>query len=288
MLSSVFRWFSGRARSRRLARYAISDTHWSHALAGLPFLLDWPETDLVRLRETATLFIAEKEFTTAHDLPLTDDMVISIAVQASVPILELGITWYRGWRGVVIYPGEFVIRKEVMDEDGVVHNVREEAAGEAWEHGPVILSWQDIELGGALAQSGAQPYNVVMHEFAHKLDMLNGESDGIPAFSSHLHAGIDREQWADDLYAEYDAFADRCERIPEHHWDSDPILSLLDPYGAQHPAEFFAVASEVFFVEPTALLDTLPTLYALLQAFYLQDPARRMLLAEQRQEGFPT
>ena len=194
MLSSVLRWFSGRARTRRLTRYAISDALWSRALESLPFLLDWSDADLARLRETATLFIAEKEFTTAHDLPLTDDMVVSIAAQASVPILELGITWYSGWHGVVIYPGEFVIRKEVMDEDGVVHNVREEAAGEAWEHGPVILSWQDIELGGALAAPGAQPYNVVVHEFAHKLDMLNGESDGIPAFSSRLHANVDREQ----------------------------------------------------------------------------------------------
>ncbi|MCO5398071.1 zinc-dependent peptidase [Ralstonia soli] len=286
MLSSVFRWFSGRARSRRLARYAISDTLWSRTRIGLPFLQDWSDADLARLRETATLFIAEKEFTTAHDLPLTDEMVISIAVQASVPILELGMAWYGGWHGVVIYPGEFVIRKEVMDEDGVVHDVREEAAGEAWEHGPVILSWQDIELGSALAEPGAQPYNVVIHEFAHKLDMLNGESDGIPAFSSRLHADIDREQWADDLYAEYDAFAGLCEQIPERRWDTDPILALLDPYGAQHPAEFFAVASEVFFVEPVALLGTLPSLYALLQAFYRQDPARRVLHAEQRQEGF--
>ena len=287
MLSSVFRWVSGRARSRRLARYAISDTHWSRALAGLPFLLDWPETDLARLRETATLFIAEKEFTTAHDLPLTDEMVISIAVQASVPILELGIACYRDWSRVVIYPGEFVISGELMDEDGVVHDVREQAAGEAARNGLILLSWQDVELGSALAQPGMQPYNVVIHEFAHTLELLSGESDGIPAFSSRLHAGIDREEWADDLHAEYDAFADRCEQIPEHRWDADPILSLLDPYGAQHPAEFFAVASEVFFVEPASLLDTLPTLYALLQAFYLQDPARRMLLAEQRQEGFP-
>jgi len=280
MLSSVFRWFSGRARSRRLARYAISDALWSRTLAGLPFLLDWPEADLARLRETATLFIAEKEFTTAHGLPLTDEMVVAIAVQASVPILELGIAWYGGWHGVVIYPGEFVIRKEVMDEDGVVHHVREEAAGEAWEHGPVILSWQDIELGGALAAHDAQPYNVVIHEFAHKLDMLNGESDGIPAFSSRLHGSLDREAWADALYAEYDAFADRCDQLPEHRWATDPILALLDPYGAQHPAEFFAVASEVFFVEPGALLETLPALYALLQAFYLQDPARRTWHAE--------
>jgi len=286
MLSSVFRWFSGRARTRRLARYAISDTLWSRTLAGLPFLLDWPEADLTRLRETATLFLAEKEFTTAHNLPLTDEMVVSIAVQASVPILELGIAWYRGWHGVVIYPGEFVIRKEVMDEDGVVHNVREEAAGEAWEHGPVILSWQDVELGGALAEPGAQPYNVVMHEFAHKLDMLNGEPDGIPAFSPQLHTSVDREQWADALYAEYDAFANRCEGIPESRWESDPILSLLDPYGAQHPAEFFAVASEAFFVEPLALFETLPALYALLQTFYLQDPARRVLDAMPHHEGF--
>ncbi|ATG20213.1 hypothetical protein CO705_10175 [Ralstonia pickettii] len=286
MLSSVFRWFSGRTRSRRLARYAIADALWSRTLAGLPFLLNWPQADLLRLRETATLFIAEKEFTTTQGLPLTDEMVISIAVQASVPVLELGIAWYRGWHGVVIYPGEFVIRKEVMDEDGVVHDVREEASGEAWEHGPVILSWEDIELGGAPPEPGAQPYNVVVHEFAHKLDMLNGESDGIPAFSSRLHADVDREQWADALYAEYEAFAGRCEQVPERRWDTDPILSLLDPYGAQHPAEFFAVASEVFFVEPVALLEALPSLYALLQAFYLQDPARRVLHAEQRQEGF--
>ncbi|EAP70775.1 Hypothetical Protein RRSL_00295 [Ralstonia solanacearum UW551] len=216
----------------------------------------------------------KKNFTTAHDLALTDEMVVSIAAQASVPILELGMAWYAGWRGVVIYPGEFLIRGETMDEDGVVHDVRQEASGEAAANGLVLLSWQDIELGSVLAAPDMQPYNVVLHEFAHKLDMLNGEADGIPAFSSRLHAGLDREQWADDLYAEYDAFAERCERIPERRWDADPILSLLDPYGAQHPAEFFAVASEVFFVEPAALLDTLPAVYALLQAFYLQDPAR--------------
>lgn len=239
---------------------------------------------LARLRETATLFIAEKEFTTAHGLALTDEMVVSIAAQASVPILELGIAWYRGWRGVVLYPGEFLIRGEAMDEDGVVHDVRQEASGEAAANGLVLLSWQDIELGSVLAGPDMQPYNVVMHEFAHKLDMLNGEADGIPAFSSRLHAGLDREQWADDLYAEYDAFAERCDRIPERRWDADPILSLLDPYGAQHPAEFFAVASEVFFVEPAALQDTLPALYALLQAFYLQDPARRMLDAGRHAE----
>ncbi len=269
-----------------MVRYAISDALWSRTLAGLPFLQDWPKADLARLREIATLFIAEKEFTTAHGLPLTDEMVVAIAVQASVPILELGIAWYGGWHGVVIYPGEFVIRKEVMDEDGVVHHVREEAAGEAWEHGPVILSWQDIELGGALAAHDAQPYNVVIHEFAHKLDMLNGESDGIPAFSSRLHGNLDREAWADALYAEYDAFTDRCDQLPEHRWERDPILSLLDPYGAQHPAEFFAVASEVFFVEPGALLETLPALYALLQAFYLQDPARRTWHAELTRSDF--
>jgi Mlc titration factor MtfA (ptsG expression regulator) len=288
MLSSVFHWLSGRARSRRLARYAISDGLWSRTLAGLPFLLDWPAADLARLRETATLFIADKEFTTAHDLPLKDEMVVAIAVQASVPILELGMAWYGGWHGVVIYPGEFIIRKEVMDEDGIVHNVREEAAGEAWEHGPVILSWQDIQLGSAMVVPDAQPYNVVIHEFAHKLDMLNGESDGIPAFSSRLHAEVDREQWADDLHAEFEAFADRCDQVPEYRWERDPILSLLDPYGAHHPAEFFAVASEVFFVEPAALLETLPSLYALLQTFYLQDPARRVLRAKpHREEDLP-
>ncbi|CAJ0798108.1 Protein MtfA [Ralstonia condita] len=284
MFLSVFHWLSSRMRSRRLARYAIPDALWSRTLAGLPFLVDWSAADLARLRETATLFIAEKEFTTAHDLPLTDDMVVAIAVQASVPILELGMAWYGGWHGVVIYPGEFIIRKDVMDEDGVVHHVREEAAGEAWEHGPVILSWQDIQLGSGLAEPNTQPYNVVIHEFAHKLDMLNGASDGIPAFSSQLHTDVAREAWADHLHAAYDAFADRCEQVPEHRWGRDPVLSLLDPYAAQHPAEFFAVASEVFFTEPAALFERLPALYSLLQAFYLQDPARRVLQVGHHQD----
>lgn len=188
MFSRLSQWLSRRARSRQLTRYAISDALWTRTLSGLPFLLAWPPAERARLRETATLFIAEKEFTTAHGLALTDEMVVSIAVQASVPVLELGIAWYRGWRGVVIYPGEFLIRGETMDEDGVVHDVRQEASGEAAANGLVLLSWQDIELGSVLAEPDMQPYNVVMHEFAHKLDMLNGEADGIPAFSLRLHA----------------------------------------------------------------------------------------------------
>jgi Mlc titration factor MtfA (ptsG expression regulator) len=102
------------------------------------------------LRELATLFIANKEYSTAHDMELTDEMVVSVAAQACVPILKLGIEWYRGWHGIVLYPGEFVIRKTVEDVDRHrSHGVEEEASGEAWEHGPVILSWPDVASPGA-------------------------------------------------------------------------------------------------------------------------------------------
>src|SRR5262245_6205272 len=149
MFGKLTRFLRTRSRARKLEHYAIPDDLWARTIAALPFVARYGDEDRAALRELATLFIADKEYSTAHDLPLTDEMVVSVAVQACVPVLRLGLAWYRGWHGIVLYPGEFLIRKTVEDEYGLVHGVEEEASGEAWEHGPVILSWPDVSNPGA-------------------------------------------------------------------------------------------------------------------------------------------
>lgn len=283
MLGRLSRFLHARTRARKLARYAIPDPLWHRTVASLPFLRRYDSDDLATLRELATLFIADKEYSTAHDLPLTDEMVTSVAVQACVPVLRLGLDWYRGWHGIVLYPGEFIIRRTIEDEIGLVHGVVEEASGEAWEHGPVILSWPDVSMPGAgfdgPSDHPEDSYNVVIHEFAHKLDMLDGEADGVPPFSRALHGEVDRRVWAANLLAEYERFADLCDTVPDRDWnETDRLpaaLRVIDPYGAEAPSEFFAVTSEAFFIEPNGLRTHWPTVYRLLAGFYRQDPAAR-------------
>lgn len=281
MLGKLTQFLRTRSKARKLEHYAIPDALWDHTVSALPFVQRYPEDDLRALRELATLFIAEKEYSTAHELPLSDDMVVSVAVQACVPILRLGIEWYRGWRGIVLYPGEFIIRRTVEDEIGLVHGVVEEASGEAWEHGPVILSWPDVDSpGGGLDTKHDVPadtYNVVIHEFAHKLDMLDGEPDGVPPFSRVLHPGVDAEAWAETFLTEYDRFAETWDQHPADAWEHPerlpPKLRLIDPYGCEAPSEFFAVTAEAFFVEPVGLKRHWPVVYQCLATFFRQDPA---------------
>ena len=204
------------------------------------------------MRELVLLFLAEKEFAGAHGLDVTDEMRLSVAAQACLPILELGLDWYRGWRGIVVYPGDFRVRRTEVDDDGVVHEWDDELAGEAMPGGPVVLSWD------ALARDPS--INVVIHEFAHKLDMLNGAADGVPP----LHAGMDRAAWIKAFEGAYDGFCDAVDRNKD---------TWLDPYAAEHLSEFFAVISEAFFREARETRRRYPDVYDQLRAFYRQDPA---------------
>ena len=240
-------WFTEWRRRRVLARHRIDDALWQAASAPLKFLPRAP-----KLRELALLFLAEKEFTGAHQLPVTDVMRVSIAAQACTPILELGLDWYRGWRGIVVYPGDFRVRRAEVDEDGVVHEWEDDLAGEAMPGGPVVLSWDAAAHDPAI--------NVVIHEFAHKLDMLNGEADGVPP----LHAGMDRREWRAAFAEAYDGFCDAVDRGRD---------TWLDPYAAEHPSEFFAVISEAFFREPHETKRRYPDVYEQLALFYRQNPA---------------
>jgi Mlc titration factor MtfA (ptsG expression regulator) len=272
-------WLSGIAdwrRRRVLERTPLTDAEWQQARRALPFLDDLDASELARLRELVVLFLDAKEMTGANGLELDNPMRLSIATQACLPILNLGLDYYRGWVGIVVYPGEFVAPREVHDEDGVVHEYDDTISGEAWEGGPVILSWEDAS--GAADDDAT--YNVVIHEFAHKLDMLNGEADGLPP----LHADMDRKAWQQALAAAYDDFCRRADAF-EAAWeradelDDDSLCPddlALDPYAAEHPSEFFAVMSEAFFVAPQVIHAEYPEVYAQFAAFYRQDPLARV------------
>lgn len=243
--------------ARTLRRRAIPDPLWRLTLARFAFLARASDEELDRLRSLATLFLADKEFTGSQGFVVTDEVAVAIAAQACLPVLQLGLQWYDRFVGIVVHPDEVRVRREVMDDDGIVHQYHETLAGEAMEGGPVMLSWRDVEASGESADWG---YNVVIHEFAHVIDMRDGAANGMPALADRAA----REAWRTILLAEYEAFRAQVERDEE---------SVLDPYGAQAPDEFFAVASEAFFVAPRALRTEHPQLYRLLAGFYKQDPA---------------
>jgi len=250
-------WLRRWQRARVLRRQPISDAQWQSVIARFSFLQALAAAEQQRLRELTALFLDQKSVQGAGGLVLTRDMELVIAAQACLLILNLDLDCYRGWVEIIVYPDEFVADFEYASEDGVVHRVRAPISGEAWEQGPVILSWRDA----AAADSGFG-YNVVMHEFAHKIDMLNGAPNGFPP----LHADMDRKAWSAVFGAAYEDFRLRAERRDD---------TRIDPYAAEEPAEFFAVLSETFFETPDAVLAEYPDVYQQLAAFYRQDPLSR-------------
>jgi Mlc titration factor MtfA (ptsG expression regulator) len=242
---------------RIVQRRAISDALWLDTLASLPFLARWSAADLEALRRLTSLFLDEKEFAGAGGLEVTDAMAVRIAVQACLPVLRLGLQPYRGFVGIVVHPDEVVAAREVMDDDGVVHRYDEVLTGEAMEGGPLMLSWTDVHAAG---ESADWAYNVVIHEFAHVIDMGDGEPDGVPPLP-----GVEvRQRWRAAIEVEYEMFC---------RWTDEGRDTVLDPYGASEIGEFFAVAVEAFFVASSDMRDEHPALYALFAEYFQQDPA---------------
>src|SRR5512137_999679 len=269
-------------RFTRSTAVAIPDALWTATVAALPCVAALAAEETARLRELAGRLLAEKEMAAAGDLELTAAMQVSIALQACLPILNLGLDWYRGWSSIVVYPGEFLVPRSLADEDGVVHEYVEPITGEAWDGGPLLLSWEDAQRSTTDAGSA---YSVVIHEFVHKIDLLDGAADGCPPFSRDLHEGLDARQWnalLEDTFERFLAELDLIEsELPEgvdpDSEDADPYYSHLpfDPYAAHDEGEFFAVTSEAFFVDPDALQRAFPDWYALLARFFRQDPVAR-------------
>lgn len=261
------------------SQVAIPPEAWNTTVAALPFLARLTQEEQARLRSLAEQFLAQKEMAAAGDLELTAAIQIHIAVQACLPILNLGLAWYRGWSSIVVYPNEFLVPRQHADEAGVVHEYVEPISGEAWDGGPVLLSWDDAARAGT--QSGSA-YSVVIHEFTHKLDMLEGDANGCPPFDPRIHNGLDPATWLatlDDAFERLNAELDMVESqlpatIDPESEDADAYYAHLpiDPYAAQHPSEFFAVSSEAFFVDAARLQLAFPDWYAQLARFFRQDP----------------
>jgi MtfA peptidase len=245
-------------RDRIVAGAQLDQQAWHQAVQRFGFTRQLSVEEQQRLRELTILFLHEKHFSAAHELTLNDAMRLHVAVQACILVLNLSLDYYRGWSEIIVYPAEFVPRHQYTDELGIVHQGDEPYAGEAWLQGPVVLSWADI--AEAEYPDGV---NVVIHEFAHKLDMLNGDANGFPP----LHKDMPRQAWVRALSAAYENF---CTRVDA---GEDPII---DPYASESPGEFFAVLSEAFFELPEVVLDEYPAVYEQFARFYRQDPLKRL------------
>lgn len=254
-------WFARWRRARAVQRQPVDAATWAAVVRHFSFLRALDAAEQARLHELVAAFLNEKSLQGAGGLTISRDIELVIAAQACLLVLNLDLDYYDDWVEIIVYPDEFVVDHEYTDENGVVHRVRGPLSGEAWERGPVILSWRD-----AAASDGGDGYNVVMHEFAHKLDIRNGTADGFPP----LHAGMDRHLWTQVFSAAYD---DMQARLDRHEY------TLIDPYAAEDPAEFFAVLSELFFERPDTLNEVYPAVYTQLAAFYRQDPLSRLRAA---------
>ncbi|MCX7514746.1 zinc-dependent peptidase [Frateuria sp. STR12] len=250
MLDKIRNW-----RVRHIvARRPIAEPLWRDALRRCAPARRLGASDQAALRVLATLFLDNKSLEPVQGLELDEADCVLLATHACIPILKLGLDWYDGWHSVIVYPDAFIPRRTHTDEAGVVHETSSVMAGEAWGRGPVILSWTDVLRAGKMPG-----HNVVIHEMAHKLDMLNGDANGFPP----LHRRMDRHVWTQ-------VFSETWDRLRDDH---DQGLALpIDPYGLESPAEFFAVVSEQFFEEPSALREHLPEVYRQLEQFYRQHP----------------
>ncbi len=216
------------------------------------------DAERARLHDLVLLFLQEKTFEPAGGMTLDENARVRIAALACLPILNLDLDYYEGFLSVIVYPGEFVVRERMeTDEAGIVHTSDDILAGEAWERGPVVLSWTDVVNSGH-----GRGFNVVAHEFAHKLDALDGSVNGIPP----LHPGMAVTAWTDAFQGAFDDLVERLES-GEQTW--------LDPYAAENPGEFFAVCVEMFFDQPVDLKNHHPALYEQLSAWFKQHPAAR-------------
>lgn len=250
----MFQFIRNWLDQRILRRSTITPAQWADAFASLPLLGVLSADEKDALRELSILFLHHKVFEGAHGLFVTQEMALVITLQACFPILKLGLEKYADWMTVIVYPAGFSPKHVIRDEFGVEHFVQSNLAGEAWLHGPVVLAWDEAERAGII-----DGHNLVIHEFAHKLDMLNGVANGFPP----LHPEMDAAVWVAAFSTGFEDFKHKCSR---------GIDIGIDCYAASSPAEYFAVLSEVFFERPDVLQQHSSVIYDQLRQYYRQDP----------------
>ena len=254
----MFRFIRNWLDRRTIARSSITPAQWDAAFAALPLLDGLSEAEKNTLRELAILFLRRMSVEGAQGLVITQAMALIVALQACLPVLALGLSSYSGWSTIIVYPSGFAPRRVVRDDDGVEPYTRDHLSGEAWQRGPVVLAWDETEYAGRV-----DGCNLVIHEFAHKLDMQNGDANGFPP----LHADMDRAAWTHAFSAGFEDFEQRCARGEDFG---------IDHYAATSPAEFFAVLSEVFFERPDLLQRHYGAIFEQMKRYYRQDPLARL------------
>ena len=249
----IRRWLE---RLRSPADDEVSDFEWAALLARSRAFDALSPEQRERLRGLTARFLARKTFSAAGGHALDRAQCLAIAALACLPVLGLGFDALSGWREVIVYPGEFRVKREHHDEhSGVVTEGEDDLIGEAWDRGPVILSWADVATDLEHPFDG---FNVVVHEIAHKLDMLDGAMNGMP----QLPAGPSRRAWIEAMQPAYDALVRAVERGHD---------TLIDPYAAESVDEYFAVTSELHFSDPATLRRAAPAVADLLARYYAAD-----------------
>jgi MtfA peptidase len=243
----------GRLKAALAPAPQIDDADWRRLLRRARLLRRLPSAEQTQLRELCERFLRDKAITGAADFELRGPQALTLAALCCLPVLSLGYDWLRGWDQLIVYPAQFRVRREQHDADsGVVDEWDDDLAGEAWDRGPLVLSWEDVRADLAEPWSGC---NVVIHEIAHKLDALDGVMDGTPP----LPDAARRRAWIAAFEAGFASLREQLEA---------GIEPLIDPYAAEAPDEFFAVVSEYHFSAPALLQQALPEVAFELQRFY--------------------
>jgi Mlc titration factor MtfA (ptsG expression regulator) len=253
----IFSWLKKRRRRQLLA---------------MPFPAEWlvllqknvrhyaflSEAEQARLRDAMRIFIAEKNWEGCGGQEMTDEIKVTVAALACLLVLGVEDSHYDRMQSILVYPSAYGIPGNTVGRDGLIHE-DEARLGEAWYRGPVILSWEDVRYE---ARHPWQGRNLVFHEFAHQLDMLDGVINGTPPLGSPEQY----RRWQEVMTAEYQRLI---------HESEHGRATLLDEYGTTNEGEFFAVATECFFERPAEMARRHPQLYEVLRGYYRQDPATR-------------
>lgn len=229
----------------------VPEPAWQATLARLPWVAGFDDGRRARLRGLVRAFLQRKAITPVAGLSLSDDDRLLLATLCCLPLLEFGEQGLHGWSQLIVYPDAFRTRREHIDAAGVMHEWDDELIGEAWDAGPLILSWADV---CADLEDPTAGFCVAVHEMAHKLDALDGAMDGTPPLPRDW-----QRAWAADFQRAYDAF---CDAVDAGH------DTAIDPYAAEAPEEFFAVCSEYHISAPELLREAHPEVAAHLRRFY--------------------
>jgi Mlc titration factor MtfA (ptsG expression regulator) len=242
-------------RDKRILKRTFPSNWQAIVHRRLPFLEKLSESEQKQLQDMIKLFVAKKNYYGCGGLEINDDIRVTIAAEACLLLLNRQTGVYPTLKHILVYPSAFKVERQQHNSDGTVSQMKSGLLGESWDNSKVILSWDDVEHG---IQNFNDGHNVVLHEFSHQLDSESGSANGAPLLRKNSY-----QLWAKVLSKEFEALV----KASEGH-----DKAVMDYYGATNPAEFFAVATEVFFEKPQQMSHKHPGLYNEFKVYYCVDP----------------